>query len=111
MVTYQISNAPIPQRFDVVHPNLKNECSIVFSMNSVKPYICTECRGAFFYRNFLKRWHVDAVFCSWGCVIDHNDYLNWRFEMERKGYEVNHRIWLATEQGTQYFQMKEKGEI
>lgn len=94
---------PQPKPFDVVHPNLKNECSFV--IDDYRPHQCVMCLLRFVYRNYLKRWRAGAIFCSWGCVVEHEDYVNWTYEMRRKGYFVNHSMWLRSDSGTKYFEM------
>lgn len=99
-----IDPGPEPQPFDVVHPELKRWCVIVFHVDRNIPFICAGCGGMFHNRKYINRYNEGVSLCSWNCAIDFNDYLNWKYEMQRKGIFVNVEVWRRTNKGTTYFQ-------
>ncbi len=92
---------------DIVHPALKRECSIVISIDS-RPHRCSCCGVRFIYRNYLHRYSMECLLCSWDCAIEFTDFINWQYEMGRKGHIVNINTWRRTERGTKYFEMLER---
>ena len=99
-----MTTKPKVQPFDIVHPALKKECSVVVCSDS-RPHRCSYCRDRFIYQNYLHQYSMDYLFCSWDCAIEFGDFVNWQYEMERKGYNVDLKVWRATENGTRYFEM------
>lgn len=92
----------MPQRFDVVHPDLKN----ILDFHHQSNWDCDMCGSARGIRNFISAQNV--AFCSWDCAIEYNDYLNWQYEMERKGEKVNKAVWTRTNRGTTFYETEGK---
>jgi len=103
-----MNRKPKPKPFDVVHPDLKNEYHMDAPQNDSLCWMCSHKRER---RIFVRGGEYGHAFCSWDCVIEYGDFMQWNYEMARKGERVSMRLWLLTNQGTKYHKMKQLGEI
>ena len=97
-----MNTKPQPKSFDVVHPSLKNETRVADCDYGL---ICETCNFMQENRTFLSVDFYMMNFCSWECLIDYKDYLQWNFEMGRRGIYTDHYKWLRSNSGTKFFEM------
>lgn len=96
-----------PQPLDVVHPILKNDFTL--SVQSIEA-VCDYCEFSFHGRNYLigwvgrinTRWPV-GHWCSYQCITEMHDYINWHSYMYRKGFDVTIDDWKNSNRGTRFF--------
>jgi len=88
-----VRTKPEPRRLDVVHPNLKRDCSVIILSKYFESFYCEGCGGHFLNRNYLTRYKEGFFLCSWNCAVYYTDYFNWNYENGRKGISVNIIDW------------------